>query len=131
MISNNRKKLLMLAESLLFEHSINEWSRSDYNGRKFPNYTMYDRPADKIDGNNHYEPSYEEKFELPLAPSDIMSDHITTLTVSHEELSDKNYVPKNNIELMRAINSIMKSKDMTQKQIEKIWNINKKILSKV
>ena len=131
MSSINRKKLEMLAESLLFEHSINEWSRADYNGREFPNYTMYDRPADKIDGNNNYDTSHEEKFELPLAPSALMSDHITTLTTSHENLSDKNYVPDNNIELMRAINTIIKDKDLSQKQIAKIWNINKKILSKV
>mgnify|MGYP007072072695 FL=1 len=131
MISNNRKKLELLAESLLFEHSINEWSRADYNGRDFPNYTMYDRAADKVDGNNNYEPSYEEKFDLPLAPSDLMSDHITTLTTSHEDLSDKDYVPDNNIELMRAINTIIKDKVLSQKQIAKIWNINKKIASKV
>ena len=131
MISNNRKKLEMLAESLLFEHSINEWSRPDYNGRDFPNYSMYNRAADNVDGDNNYEPSYKEKFELPLAPSDLMSDHITTLTTSHEDLSDKNYVPGNNIELMRAINTIIKDKDLSQKQIAKIWNINKKIASKV
>ena len=68
MISNNRKKLEMLAESLLFEHSINEWSRPDYNGRDFPNYSMYNRAADKVDGDNNYEPSYKEKFELPRFP---------------------------------------------------------------
>lgn len=113
----NDKKLRLLAESILFENGINEIFQPDDDGKKYPSYSMYDRPSDK-----------EDELELPLAPSDLMADHITVNTVSAENLYDEKYVPKNTIELLKAISSIIKSKDLSQKQIEKFWNIVRRSL---
>jgi hypothetical protein len=123
----NEEKLRLLAESILFENNINEMFQPDDDGKKYPSYSMYDRPADKISGDNTYQ-SFEDSLELPLAPSDMMANHITINTLRADTLEDKNYVPKNTIELLKAINTIVKNKDLSQKQIAKFWNIAKKSL---
>lgn len=124
----NKLELRQLAESLLFEHGINEMFQPDHYEKSFSRYGAYDRPADKIDGKGN---NIEADFELPLAPTDLMANHITTVTVSPESLNDDNYCPSNSIELMRAINSLLKSKELNQKQIKRIWNINRKLYEKV
>ena len=79
MSSINEEKLRLLAESILFENNINEMFQPDDDGKKYPSYSMYDRPADKISGDNTYQ-SLEDSLELPLAPSDMMANHITINT---------------------------------------------------
>ena len=128
----NDLELKQLAESLLFEHNVNEMFQPDHYEKSFSRYGAYDRPADKIDGKGN---NIEAFIELPLAPTDLMVNHITTVTVSPESLNDDNYCPANSTELMRAINSMIKNKmedlNLNQKSIEVIWKLNRKWYNKL
>ena len=125
------KDIKRLFKSILFEDNINETLRPDHFNKEYSSSSIHNTKGPKIDGDNSYTASYEDIQDLPIASSEVMSDHITTTKLDFDKLVSSEYDgPKNKTELMRAINSGILDLDLSKKQIDIIWNNNLSLLKK-
>jgi len=124
----NNKDLRFLIRDFLFENQINEKYQPDP-----AHYVSYnkDRPGPQINGDNEYESSFDLEEDMPIAPSDIMTDP-NFLKVVHN-IEDSNYNPTNKKELRSAVLTLIDRCDdlESQKKIKKAWNNFKTVLDKV
>ena len=126
-----------LARSLLFENNINELRLPldhDMDAGKNMRHSMFDRPADKIDGENNYDSVADDEdiFELPITPNEVMpAIHVEKIDSASIESED--YCPSNASELMRATQTLIHNhkKDIGDKQIKQVWKVLNKIIDKV
>ena len=87
------KHIKNLAKSLLFENNLNEFRLPldhDMDSGKNMRHSMFDRPADKIDGQNNYDSvaDGEDVFELPITPNEVMpAIHVEKIDSSNNELN--------------------------------------------
>jgi|13_taG_2_1085334.scaffolds.fasta_scaffold01132_7 hypothetical protein len=137
MNSLKRKHVINLAKSLLFENNLNEFRLPldhDMDGGKNMRHSMFDRPADKIDGQNNYDSvaDGEDIFELPITPNEVMPT-IHVEKIDSEKMDSGTYVPANSDELMRATQSLIhdNKKDIGNKEIQLVWKTLSKIIDKV
>lgn len=137
MSSLKRKHVIDLAKSLLFENNLNEFRLPldhDMDAGKNMRHSMFDRPADKIDGQNNYESVADDEdiFELPITPNEVMpAIHVEKIDSTKMDAED--YVPTNADELMRATQSLIhdNKKDIGNKEIQLVWKTLSKIIDKV
>jgi len=136
MSSLKRKHIKDLANELLFENNLNEFRLPldhDMDAGKNMRHSMFDRPADKIDGQNNYDSVDDEDIlELPITPNEVMpAIHIEKLNSEHIE-SD-NYVPTNPNELIRATHTLLYNykERIGQTEIKQVWKTLSKIINKV
>ena len=124
----NNKDLRFLIRDFLFENQINEKYQPDP-----AHYVSYnkDRPGPQINGDNEYESSFDLEEDMPIAPSDIMTDP-NFLKVVHN-IEDNNYNPTNKKELRSAVLTLIDRCDdlESQKKIKKAWSNFKIVLDKV
>ena len=110
------KDLRFLIKDFLFENQINEKYQPDP-----AHYTSYnrDRPGPMINGNNEYDSSFDIEEDMPIAPSDIMTDP-NFLKVVHN-IEDNNYSPANKKEFRSAVLTLIDRCDdfESQKKIKK------------
>jgi hypothetical protein len=122
------KDLRFLIKEFLFENQINEKYQPDP-----AHYVSYnkDRPGPMINGENEYDSSFDIEADMPIAPSDIMTDP-NFLKVVHN-IEDKNYKPVNKKEFRSAVLTLIDRCDdlESQKKIKKAWSSFKIILDKV
>lgn len=137
MSSLKRKHVINLAKSLLFENNLNEFRLPldhDMDAGKNMRHTMFDRPADKIDGQNNYDSvdDSEDIFELPITPNEVMPA-IHVEKIQSDKVESENYVPANADELMRATQTLIHNnkKDISGKEIQLVWKTLSKIIDKV
>tara|TARA_X000001036_G_C20245635_1_gene629943 strand:+ start:80 stop:496 length:417 start_codon:yes stop_codon:yes gene_type:complete len=131
------KHIKNLAKSLLFENNLNEFRLPldhDMDSGKNMRHSMFDRPADKIDGQNNYDSvaDGEDVFELPITPNEVMpAIHVEKIDSSNVESED--YIPANSDELMRATQTLIynNKKDIGNKEIQQVWKTLSKIIDKV
>ena len=90
-----------------------------------------DKHVPQITGDQEYENSFDVEQDMPILPSDIMSDP-NLLRVNHD-VSDKQYSPHNKKELRSAALSLIDMYDDLEdkKKIEQVWSNFKNVLSKV
>ena len=126
-----------MAKSLLFENNLNEFRLPldhDMDAGKNMRHTMFDRPADKIDGQNNYDSvdDSEDIFELPITPNEVMPA-IHVEKIQSDKVESENYVPANADELMRATQTLIHNnkKDISGKEIQLVWKTLSKIIDKV
>lgn len=130
MSSIDRKEIVKLANSLLFENSAQISLPVD--GGMYKTNTrhgMYDTPGPQITGENEV---LDKDVQLPLAASDLVSNQ--SLIQVNFDANDKSYVPSNKTELSAAISSTfsnMGANDLSSKEIEAVWNTFSKIIDKV
>ncbi len=137
MNSLKKNHIKKLANSLLFENNLNEFRLPldhDMDAGKNMRHSMFDRPADKIDGQNNYDSVADDEdiFELPVTPNEIMpAIHITKTDSASIESED--YMPANSDELMRATQTLIynNKKDIGNKEIQMVWKTLSKIIDKV
>ena len=137
MNSLKKEHIVNLARSLLFENNLNELRLPldhDMDGGKNMRHTMFDRPADKINGENEYDSvaDDEDVFELPITPNEVMpAIHVEKL--ASNEIESENYMPTNADELMRATQTLIynNKKDIGNKEIQQVWKTLSKIIDKV
>ena len=137
MSSLKRKRIKDLANELLFENNLNEFRLPldhDMDAGKNMRHSMFDWPADKIDGQNNYDSVADDEdiLELPVTPNEVMpAIHIEKLNSEHIE-SD-NYVPANPNELIRATHTLLYNykERIGQTEIKQVWNTLSKIIDKV
>tara|TARA_B100000927_G_scaffold287032_1_gene279351 strand:+ start:1309 stop:1725 length:417 start_codon:yes stop_codon:yes gene_type:complete len=137
MSSLKRKHVVNLAKSLLFENNLNEFRLPldhDMDAGKNMRHTMFDRPADKIDGQNNYDSvdDSEDIFELPITPNEVMPA-IHVEKIQSDKVESEDYVPANADELMRATQTLIHNnkKDISGKEIQLVWKTLSKIIDKV
>ena len=137
MSSLKRKHVIDLAKSLLFENNLNEFRLPldhDMDAGKNMRHSMFDRPADKIDGQNNYESVADDEniFELPITPNEVMPA-IHVEKIDSAKMDSDDYVPTNADELMRATQSLIhdNKKDIGNKEIQLVWKTLSKIIDKV
>ena len=122
------KDLRFLIRDFLFENQINEKYQPDP-----AHYVSYnkDRPGPQINGDNEYESAFDIEEDLPIAPSDIMTDP-NFLKVVHN-IEDDNYKPTNKKELRSAVLTLIDRCDdlESQKKIKNAWANFKVVLKKV
>lgn len=121
----------LLRESIrqeLFNNQINEIFQTDSVENMAYNK---DVPVPQITGDQQYENSFDIEEDMPILPSDIMTDP-TLLKVNHEVMS-KDYQPHNKKELRTAtLSAIDMFEDLEDKQtIKKFWSNFTNILDKV
>lgn len=123
-----KEELRILIKDFLFENQINEKYQPDPG-----HYVSYnkDRPGPQINGDNEYESSFDIENDIPISPSDIMTDP-NFLKVVHS-IEDPNYAPTNKKELRSSVLTLIDRCDdlETQNKIEKAWNNFKSVLNKV
>tara|TARA_Y100000589_G_C27130585_1_gene620402 strand:+ start:833 stop:1228 length:396 start_codon:yes stop_codon:yes gene_type:complete len=125
------KDIKRLINAILFEDNINETLRPDHFNKEYSSSSIHNTKGPKINGDNSYTSSYEELQDLPIASSEVMTDHITTSKLDFDNLISSEYDgPKNKTELMRAINSGIQDLDLSKKQIDIMWNKNLNLLKK-
>mgnify|MGYP001238642743 CR=1 FL=1 len=137
MSSLKRKHVIDLAKSLLFENNLNEFRLPldhDMDAGKNMRHSMFDRPADKIDGQNNYDSVADDEdiFELPITPNEVMpAIHVEKIDSASIESED--YCPSNTSELMKATQTLIHNhkKDIGDKQIKQVWKVLNKIIDKV
>lgn len=90
-----------------------------------------DTPGPNISGDQQYENTFELEEDIPILPSDLMTDP-NLLRVNHDVMS-KEYKPHNKKELRSAtLSAIDMFEDLEDKNnIEKVWNNFTNLLSKV
>lgn len=133
----NKKDIVNLAKSVLFENRLDEFRLPldhDMDAGKNMRHGMFDRPADKIDGQNNYDSVADDEdiFELPITPNEVMpAIHVEKLDSASIESED--YCPSNANELMKATQTLMHNhkKDLGDKQIQQVWKVLNKIIDKV
>jgi len=133
----NKNYIKKIAKSLLFENNLNEFRLPldhDMDAGKNMRHSMFDRPADKIDGQNNYDSvsDDEDVLELPITPNEIMpAIHVEKIESSKVESED--YIPANSDELMRATQTLIynNKKDIGDKEIQQVWKTLSKIIDKV
>ena len=137
MSSLKRKHVINLAKSLLFENNLNEFRLPldhDMDAGKNMRHSMFDRPADKIDGQNNYDSVEDDEdiFELPITPNEVMPA-IHVEKIQSDKVESENYVPANADELMRATQTLIHNnkKDISGKEIQLVWKTLSKIINKV
>jgi hypothetical protein len=124
-----------LARSLLFENNINELRLPldhDMDAGKNNRTSAKDQPGPQIDGEGNYQKSYEDlEVEMPLSPSDVMPTFFDE-KLSLSALEDKEYVPQNVSEFMRASNTLIdrNKEDIGKKELEKAWKTLTTIIKK-
>ena len=133
----NKKDIVNLAKSVLFENRLDEFRLPldhDMDAGKNMRHTMFDRPADKIDGQNNYDSvdDSEDIFELPITPNEVMPA-IHVEKIQSDKVESENYVPANADELMRATQTLIHNnkKDISGKEIQLVWKTLSKIIDKV
>jgi hypothetical protein len=132
------KNIHDLAKSLLFENNINELRLPldhDMDAGKNNRTSAKDQPGPQIDGDGNYDNSWEDNLELedlPLTPSDVMPIFHNE-KISPAALEDKDYIPNNASELMRASNTLVDSykDELDSNHIKLVWTTLKKIIEKV
>ena len=137
MNSLKREHIIKLANSLLFENNLNEFRLPldhDMDAGKNMRHSMFDRPADKIDGQNNYDSVSDEEdvFDLPITPNEVMPA-IHVEKTSSEQLESDNYIPANSDELIRATQTLIYNNkhDIGDKEIQQVWKTLSKIIDKV
>ena len=112
----------------LFNNKLEEVFQTDYVDNIAYNR---DKPGPGISGDQEYENSFDVEEDMPILPSDLMSDP-TILKVNHN-VNDEQYVPQNKKELRSATLSLVDIYEDLEdnKKIEKVWNSFRKLLSKV
>ncbi len=137
MNSLKTKHVGSLAKTLLFENNLNQFRLPldhDMDAGKNMRHSMFDRPADKIDGQNNYDSvaDGEDIFELPITPNEVMPT-IHVEKIDSEKMDSDTYVPANPDELMRATQSLIhdNKKDIGNKEIQLVWKTLSKIIDKV
>ena len=131
------KHVKKIVESLLFENNLNEFRLPldhDMDAGKNMRHSMFDRPADKIDGQNNYDSVADDEdiIELPITANEVMPTiHVEKVDTSSIE-SDQ-YCPQNADELMKATQTIIynNKSDIGRKEIELVWKTLNKIIDKV
>ena len=122
------KDLRFLIKDFLFENQINEKYQPDP-----AHYVSYnkDRPGPMINGENEYDSSFDIEEDMPIAPSDIMTDP-NFLKVVHN-IEDNNYSPTNKKEFRSAVLTLIDRCDdfESQNKIKNAWSNFKTILDKV
>lgn len=112
----------------LFNNQINEIFQTD--SVENISYNK-DVPGPQISGDQEYDNSFDLEEDLPVLPSDIMTDP-NLLRVNHNVMS-KDYKPANKKELRSAtLSAIEVFEDLEDKnKIEKVWSNFTNILKKV
>lgn len=128
MKSINERHLRVSIRQELFNNNLNEIFQTDYVDNISYNR---DRPGPDISGDQEYENSFDIEEDMPILPSDLMSDP-TVLRVNHDVVDDQ-YVPQNKKELRTATLSLVDIYEDLEdkKKIEKVWNNFRNLLSKV
>ena len=128
MKSINERHLRVSIRQELFNNNLNEIFQTDYVDNISYNR---DRPGPEISGDQEYENSFDIEEDMPILPSDLMSDP-TVLRVNHDVVDDQ-YVPQNKKELRTATLSLVDIYEDLEdkKKIEKVWNNFRNLLSKV
>ena len=137
MSSLKREHIVKLVKSLLFENNLNEFRLPldhDMDAGKNMRHSMFDRPADKIDGENNYNSvaNDEDILDLPVTPNEVMpAIHVDK--TSSDKIESEDYMPANSDELMRATQTLIynNKKDIGDKEIQKVWKTLSKIIDKV
>ena len=134
MSSLNKKNIKSLVETLLFENNLNEFRLPldhDMDAGKNMRHSMFDRPADKIDGENNYDSVADEEdvFELPITPNEVMPV-IHIQKIDSESIESDSYVPSNPDELIRATHTLLYNykEKIGQKEIYQAWKTLSKII---
>jgi|13_taG_2_1085334.scaffolds.fasta_scaffold26158_4 hypothetical protein len=137
MSSLKRKHVEKIAKALLFENNLNEFRMPldhDMDAGKNMRHSMFDRPADKIDGQNNYDSvaDGEDVFELPITPNEIMPIIHIEKTDS-KSIESEDYMPVNASELMKATQTLIynNKEDIGNKEIQQVWATLSKIIDKV
>ena len=128
MKSINERHLRVSIRQELFNNNLNEIFQTDYVDNISYNR---DRPGPDISGDQEYENSFDIEEDMPILPSDLMSDP-TVLRVNHDVVDDQ-YVPQNKKELRTATLSLVDIYEDLEdkKKIEEVWNNFRNLLSKV
>ena len=128
MKSINERHLRVSIRQELFNNNLNEMFQTDYVDNIAYNR---DRPGPDISGDQEYQNSFDIEEDMPILPSDLMSDP-TILRVNHDVVDDQ-YVPQNKKELRTATLSLVDIYEDLEdkKKIEKVWNNFRNLLSKV
>jgi len=137
MSSLELKHIRKIAKSLLFENNLNEFRLPldhDMDAGKNMRHSMFDRPADKIDGQNNYDSvaDSEDIITLPITADEVMpAIHVEKIGLDSLESDD--YVPANSDELMKATQTLIYNhkKDIGNKEIQQVWKTLSKIIDKV
>lgn len=128
MKSINERHLRVSIRQELFNNNLNEMFQTDYVDNIAYNR---DRPGPDISGDQEYQNSFDIEEDMPILPSDLMSDP-SILRVNHDVVDDQ-YVPQNKKELRTATLSLVDIYEDLEdkKKIEKVWNNFRNLLSKV
>lgn len=128
MKSINERHLRVSIRQELFNNNLNEMFQTDYVDNIAYNR---DRPGPDISGDQEYQNSFDIEEDMPILPSDLMSDP-AILRVNHDVVDDQ-YVPQNKKELRTATLSLVDIYEDLEdkKKIEKVWNNFRNLLSKV
>ena len=130
----NKKLLSDFSKSLLFENNINELRLPlDHDmdaGKNNMTFAM-DRPGPQISGDGSYQSSYEDIEDLPLTANDMMANHqVAVVKIDSDALSDKDYLPTNQSELIKATSSLLTNIELDEKDMKKFWSAISKFLNK-
>jgi hypothetical protein len=128
MSSIKKEDLRFFIREFLFENQINEKYQPDP-----AHYVSYNKdvPGPQINGDNEYESNFDIEEDVPISPSDIMTDP-NFLRVVHD-IEDDNYEPTNPKELRSAVLTLVdRCEDIeSQEKIKKVWKNFKLVLDKV
>lgn len=124
----NESRLRETIRQELFNNKLAEAFQTDYVDNIAYNR---DRPGPDISGDQEYENSFDIEEDMPILPSDLMSDP-SILRVNHDVVDDQ-YIPQNKKELRTATLSLVDIYEDLEdnKKIEKVWINFRKLLSKV
>ena len=115
----NNSKIKLLAESILFDRSLNERLGVDKDKHlSNTNRQIYDQPGPAINGDG--EVIVDDILDLPVAPSEVIPI-LTSIKGDSNDLLDQNYSPHNKKELMSSIHSLLNDVDMSDKEMNYFW----------
>jgi hypothetical protein len=124
----NKKLLSDFAKSLLFENRLDEKFQPDDDMHPWKSgHQIYDRPGpmtgtEKID--------FDDIVDMPLTADDMMSQQLAEPKVDADKLRNKDYLPTNQSELIKATSSLLNNIDLNEKDMEKFWRAISKFLNK-
>jgi hypothetical protein len=73
---------------------------------------------------------FDDIVDMPLTADDMMSQQLAEPKVDADKLRNKDYLPTNQSELIKATSSLLNNIDLNEKDMEKFWRAISKFLNK-